>query len=274
MRRPKHNIGIDIGSETHAVSIYKKSDHQATLEIQNNPEGFSHLLEWFDQQGVEITQSIICVEATGVYGEALCYFLYAHGYKVAIEAPHKVKRAFDKEDKTNIDDAQQIAEYAYRYFDKLKLWEPNDPRVEEIRILLSTRERLTKDQAAYPNMLHAFGRKTVQNKTSEKMLKKNIAHFKKQIKAIEQEIDEIFKQDPGLAQRVSHLDNIPAVGLLLISNLFVFTNGLPLHLSSTHLAANLGIAPRLYQSGTSVYRKPRSRQQGHKRIRKLLRLAA
>lgn len=39
---------------------------------------------------------MVCLEATGVYGEALCYYLAAKGYQVAVESPQKVKRAFDE----------------------------------------------------------------------------------------------------------------------------------------------------------------------------------
>jgi transposase len=34
------------------------------------------------------------MEATGVYGEALAYFVYAQGYLIAVEPPLEVKRAF------------------------------------------------------------------------------------------------------------------------------------------------------------------------------------
>ena len=274
MKKAKHYIGFDIANATFVACISKKLEVQTNQEFSNDPEGFYRLLEVFHKHKVSPQSTILRMESTGVYGEHLCYFLYARGYHLCVEAPLKVQRAFSKEDKTDFIDGQQIAEYAYRYEDKLQFWTPNDPRVEKIRVLLSTREHLVNDVNAHASMLHAFSKKVVQNQTTEELLRTNIQQFKKQIKMIEKEIDQIFRQDPSLNQRISNLKKIPGVGLLLLANLFVFTKGLPTQMLYSKIAANLGIVPRKHESGSSVYHKPTSRQQGHRRIRKLLHLAA
>ena len=86
---------------------------------------------------------MICLEATGVYSEVLVHFLAANGYPVAVEPPLKVKRAFKKPagHKSDPVDSQQIAEYAYRFWDELSLWVPRQEILEQIKTLLVTREQ-------------------------------------------------------------------------------------------------------------------------------------
>ncbi len=68
--------------------------------------------------------TILCMEATGVYGEALAYHL-AERYSVAIEPPLKVKSAFPTSGpETDAVNSEHIAEYACRYQDELTLWQP------------------------------------------------------------------------------------------------------------------------------------------------------
>lgn len=66
----------------------------------------------------------------------------------------------------------------------------------------------------------------------------------------------------------------PGVGLLLGAQLLVLTNGFTEAVSYRSLAQYLGICPNPYQSGKSVYRRPRSRGYGPRVARKLLHLAA
>ena len=59
------------------------------------------------------------MEATGVYGESLAYYLVGKNFKLVIENPYKIKRAFDiSPKKTDKIDSKRIAEYASRFTDK------------------------------------------------------------------------------------------------------------------------------------------------------------
>ena len=88
----KHYIGIDISSKDFAGSIFLSPNlpFQTRENFTNNPEGFDSFQKWLNEQGIRPQGSVICLEATGVYTESLCYSLVAKGYKVAVEAPLKV----------------------------------------------------------------------------------------------------------------------------------------------------------------------------------------
>jgi transposase len=64
------------------------------------------------KQDVTAENSVVCMEATGVYGQALAYFLVTHKYRVSVEPPLKVKRAFPTHGhKNDITDSENLAAY-------------------------------------------------------------------------------------------------------------------------------------------------------------------
>ena len=109
----KYYIGLDIASETFAAAIFTTPQQPRTVKekLSNSLNGFEALSCWLKEQGIKTNNSIICLEATGVYGEAIVAYLTAQNFKVAVEPPLKVKRAFDQDGrKTDPVDSQQIAE--------------------------------------------------------------------------------------------------------------------------------------------------------------------
>lgn len=123
MHSVQHFVGIDIAAETFTAAIFiaPAQPLQSAPAFSNNATGFERFHDWLRQAGVTPSHSVLCLEATGVYGEALCYWFAAKDYAVAVEPPNKVKRAFPlKGHKTDAVDSRQIAEYAYRYFDELR----------------------------------------------------------------------------------------------------------------------------------------------------------
>jgi len=277
MNRIAYFIGIDVASEDFTAAILTTPEKPITMreQIPNTSDGFRSFEQWLASCKVTPRNSVVCLEATGVYGEALCYYLAAKSYRVAVEPPLKVKRAFDESGhKTDAVDSRQIAEYAYRFADELTFWQPNDDLVEQIRVLLSTREHFSVQLIANQNTLQALKRKPVQTPVANQAFGRAIDRLKEDIKAIDQEIKRLIDQDPKYGQMIHLLTGIPGVGLLLASNLLVITQGFTRQVTARQLAAYVGICPYQYTSGKSVYKRARSRHYGPSRMRKLLYLAA
>src|SRR5690348_15456615 len=117
----EHFIGIDVAAEQFYASIGVAPWQVvvAPTEFANTPEGFDQFLEWLAAHTCTTGDSVLCMEATGVYGEALAYFLVAHAFRLAVEPPLTVKRAFKPNGpKSDAVDSRQIAEYACRYADR------------------------------------------------------------------------------------------------------------------------------------------------------------
>jgi transposase len=278
MEKPKFFVGIDISSEnfTATVGIEPWQVYLDTDEFANNMEGFTLFHAWLKDHEIQADQVVVCMEATGVYGEKLAYFLTSQSYLLAVEPPLKVKRAFapygHKNDRV---DSQQIAEYSLRFYDELHFWQPKTEIVEQIQTLLSTREQLVKHKTAHLNQKHALARKVVWSPLAITVTDESIEQIEKQIKQIEREIQNLVDQDPKYGHMVRLLKSIPGVGLLMAANIILIIESIPDEpLDYKKLAAFIGICPYEKRSGSSVYRPASSRHFGPARTRKLLNLAA
>ncbi len=276
MNRPEYFLGIDLASETFTASALTTPEELVMLgeTIPNTPEGVAGFISELEAQQITAKNSIIVMEATGVYGEQVCYFLHTKGFKVAIESPNEVKKAFKSKRKNDTVDSHQIAEYGYRFLDKLHFWKPKADLVEQIRTLLTTREQFTKQRTANQNVLRALKKKVVQTPLAHQMIQEHIERLREDIKAIDKAIKALMEQDPTLKEKGQLADKVPGVGLLLTANLMVITSGFSEHVNPKSLAAYLGICPYEHESGTSGKRKPTSDRHGTGRLRKLLYLAS
>ena len=265
-------IGIDPASETFTAACYPEG---LPKTFDNSAEGIQAVLAWLESQGLSPQTSRLCIENTGVYCERLCYGLHDKGWSLSLIEPVKVWRAFqESRPKTDEIDSLKIAEYGARYSDKLTLWQPHAAIVEQIKVLLSTREQLVEQKTALSNSRKALARKVVQTPAANTTLDTTVGYLKEQIKALETEIRRLIKAYPTMAQMVSIITTAPGIGLLAAAHLLVLTEGFRQPVRYTRLSNYLGLAPHAYESGTSVFRKARTRGYGPSMLRKLLHLAA
>lgn len=270
----KYFVGVDIASSSFMVSVGTQPWKLLLKpqEFENTEDGYQALLDYFSNHQMSVSQTIICMEATGVYSEGLAYFLFAKGYQVAVQPPLEVKRAFKPNTpKTDALDSIQIAEYACRFADKLTLWKPRAEILEQVKVLLATREQFVAQNTAHKNALQAIQRKAVKTPFAEQAHQDIIQQFKKQIHAIDQEIRRLIESDPSFKQTLLLLLSVPGVGLTLAAHMLLFTS---VSIDHKHMASFLGIAPQEYSSGSSVFKTPSSRHFGPPAARKLLYLAA
>jgi transposase len=277
MERTAFYVGLDIASATFTATILTEPAKPSKTNdpFTNSLEGFTRFAEWLLEHHVTPHNALMCMEATGVYGESLCYFLATKGYRVAVEPPLKVKRAFNTSGhKTDAVDSAQIAEYAHRFIDELNFWKPSDAILEQIKVLLSAREQFTCQLTANLTALKTIQRKYIQTPLANQVYHETIEQLKENIKDIDKEIKRLIDQDPTFRQMIGLMLTIPGVGMLLASNLLVLTRGFTRPVTAKQIAAHAGICPYQHISGSSVYRRPRSRRHGPSKLRKLLYLAA
>lgn len=277
MNTPEYFIGFDIAADDFTVTIGTTPWRIAASPntLANTLEGFEQMIHWLVQHDAIAEQSVCCLEATGVYGESLAHYLVARNYRVAIEPPLKVKRAFHPSGhKNDPADSQQIAAYAYRFFDELSFWQPPSERVEQIRVLLTTREQLTKETTMHQNALKALKRKVISTPLAERIHSETIQQLQGRQKEIDAEIKRLMDQDDTWRGLKKILLSAPGVGMMLTAHTLVLTQGFTQLFTSKQFSAYLGICPYEYQSGKSVYRPARSRGYGPPEMRRLLHLAA
>lgn len=267
-------VGVDIASASFTACIgttpWKVTVKPAQFE--NHEEGFVSFLGWLRDHQVKAESSVVCMEATGVYGEGLAYFLCAHSYTVAVEPPLAIQRKFPLyASKTDELDCQYIGEYAYRYQDKLSVWKPRSDILEQVKALLTTRQQFSVELTGHKNALHALGRKPVSSALAQQVHQTLIEQLTQAIRRIDQEIRRLMDSDPTYKRTFLLLLSVPGIGLQLAAHLLIYTQTT---LDPRTLAAFLGICPLEHRSGTSVYSPPTSRHFGPAAPRKLLYLAA
>jgi len=279
MNKPEYFVGIDIASATFTSAVGQMGQKWQLVvkpaTFDNTLDGFSRYLAWLKAAGASPENAILCMEATGVYGEMLAHFLAANHYPLSIEPPLKVKRAFTPEGhKSDAVDCGQISEYAYRFFDELTLWTARQEVLEQIKTLLTTREEFVVEKAAHQHSLAALKRKAIRTPLAEQLHETAMTQLKTHIHQIEVEIRRLIEGDPTIGHTVALLMTIPGVGLLLASHLLLTLQSAPKPLSPKDLAAYVGICPYENSSGTSIHHTPTSRHYGPPGLRKLLFLAA
>lgn len=265
-------VGIDPSSESFTAAL---DPDPTTQSFANTAEGIESFLGWLQDQGLVRESVRICIENTGVYAEVLCYQLHESGYSLSLLDPRKVWKAFgDGQPKSDPLDSRKIAEYARRYADQLRLWQPQELLVEQIRVILATREQLVQQKTATQNTRSTLARKVIQTPAANRALEATLMHLKHQITALEEELQRLIRSHPTLLQGVSLLMSAPGVGWLLGAQFLVLTEGFRQIPSYRRLAQYLGISPNEHTSGTSVRKRTRSRRYGPPTARKLLHLAA
>ena len=141
-------IGIDFSKLKFDAAIYSV-DTKAIMstEVFNNEQsGYADFLQWVKENTrCQKSGILFCGEHTGYYSSSLSVFLYESGYDMWLVSGLEIKLTQGiKRTKTDRVDACKIAEHAYRYQDKVVLFQPVSKALEEIRELLSYRERLVE----------------------------------------------------------------------------------------------------------------------------------
>lgn len=277
MNKISNFVGIDISAYNFStVGINnQRVDIFSIDKLNNDIDDFNEFIKILQQNNIQPDNTIIALEATGSYGESISYFLSSKGYQLCLVDPRKVKELInDSPRKNDLLDARRISEYAFRYTDKLNLWKPKDIIIEQLKVLLSTRENFVKQLNDNQNALGSISRKYYKTPSANKAYSNIIEQLRANIKALDHEIKKLIDNDDGFKKTVSLLLSIPGVGVLLAANLAILTNGFTDHLNYREVASYIGICPYEKISGKTVYKRARSKRYGPARLRKLLYLAS
>lgn len=105
-------LGIDVSKAKLDCALRLPNGKLRSKVIPNSPEGFATLLAWLTSQ--QAGQPHTCLEATGIYWEAVAHFLGNAGFGVSVVNPAQIK-AYGKSRltraKTDKVDAKLIADF-------------------------------------------------------------------------------------------------------------------------------------------------------------------
>lgn len=276
----KQVVGIDVAQKELVVSL-GNMDQEATTHIYaskiflNNEKGFIALALWVKKQTVQEFPLRYVMEATGVYHEALAYFLSNKAYSVSIVMPNKITNFFRTlEVKTITDKSMSEAIAMFGLEKKLDNWVQPKKVFRELRQITRERDQLIAERTVLKNQLHAEQVEAYPSVTTVRRIKDRIKMANKQLNETMAEIKKSIKKDMELNQAIALITTIPGIGVLTAAVIMAETNGFELIRSSSQLSSYAGFDVKEKESGTSVKGKPRISKRGNRHLRKAMHMPA
>lgn len=257
-------LGIDLAKLSFDATLLLSSGTQHYASFSNSAEGFTLLQEWLAQH--QVSQLHACMEATNIYWQALATWLHAQGYRVSVVNPARIKgyaQATMQRNKTDKLDSAVIASFCAKH--RPNAWEPLSQEQQHLRALVRHRLDLLQTQLQQQNRL----RDTTDNlvKGSLETLLKAIAG---ELAEVERHITEQIAAQSTMQTKLALLTSIVGIGAITAAKLLSEFAELEQYQSAKAAAADAGLTPCHYESGTSVRRRPKMSKIGKAAIRAAL----
>jgi transposase len=268
-------VGIDIAAQTATVAWQTPEGRVSQpLTIEPSSAGQRTLQQHLTPLGVAPPQTLVVMEATGVYWIRLALALQQAGYAVSVINPaqaHYFAQATLQAAKTDALDAQMLARLAAHL--RPTPWTPPPAIYADLQQRLAQRDDLVGIRQQLRNQRHALEQQPRVIESVRTRLTDLIATLDEQIHVIEAELAEVIEQDHPWTQTIRRLDGIKGVGLLTAAWIVVTTLNFSVCTSPEEATAYAGLAPRPHQSGTSVRGRSRIGHRGNARLRTALYMA-
>ena len=270
----RYFVGIDIAKASLDWAVYdgKKVILQTSTAPADRPNSVAGiksalrllkpLPDW------KPAEAVFCMKHTGIYNAHLLDFLHKLRFPIWLEGSLQIKKAGGlQRGKTDSIDAKRIAEYAYRFRDQMRLWEPPRAVVQQLAMLSTARQRLI---AVYNQLAGPLAEQQgFINPTFQKQLLKgcqaSLVAIEKDRKAIDKAIDQLVERDNQLRDLFGLITSIPGIGPTTAAEVVIATIELKAISDPKKMACHAGVAPFNYQSGSSVRGRPGVSQHARKR---------
>lgn len=144
-------IGMDISKHSFDMAILSLNNPDEILHssFRNDTKGFEEMMRFFKKiiPGFDCSKALFCMEATGLYCNALLQFFQSQQANAWVENAIQIKRSLGlKRGKTDKVDSISIAKYAFKNAELVRLWKPSGAVLEKIKHLATLRERMVITQ--------------------------------------------------------------------------------------------------------------------------------
>lgn len=249
----RYFVGIDISKNTLDWAVFEAKSIVLQINTPNSVTGIKTALGLLKKMpDWNLNQAVFCMEHTGIYNAHLLDFLHRLQFPIWLEGSLQIKRAGGlQRGKTDTIDAQRIAEYACRFKDLMRLWQPPRPVIQQLAFLSATRQRLIQvyNQLANPlSEQKSFVNPTLQ-KQLQKSCKASLATLERDRKAVDKAIDNLIAGDEHLRVLFGLVTSVPGVGVATATEVLIATNEMKTITDPKKMACHAGVAPFEYRSG-------------------------
>jgi transposase len=274
----KFLIGIDVSKEKLDICLIRESEVIEETTVGNQSLLIKAFLKKIlKENGLEVSDLLICAEHTGQYTYPLCCVCNDLGLGLWLENPSQIKyRSGIQRGKNDKLDARKIALYALRYQDCAKLFTMPDKNLISLKQLISERDMYIVDKGKYTGQLTDQKRFMDKDdyKKKHKRLKGLIDDLNQAILQIEKDIQKMINSDEVLSNQHKLLCSIDGVGEQIAVKMIVETNAFKDFKNPRKFCCHAGVAPFSYTSGSSQRSKNKVSNRADKSIKALLHMGA
>ncbi|HSX19991.1 MAG TPA: IS110 family transposase [Gammaproteobacteria bacterium] len=255
-----HILGIDISKAKFDIALFN-ADKIFCKKFDNSNSGFLLLEQWLIKKKVDKLHA--CLEATGVYGDKLAFFLHNKNHIVSVVNPAQIKGFAQSElarTKTDKADAKLIARFCKAI--NPTPWEPIPEGIKQLQSMVRRLDVLISMHRQECNRLE------VSEEILLDSIQASIDFIESQIKDIKSRIKNHIDIDPDLKAKSKLLQTIPGVGDATIAQVLAFISEAGKFKSAKQVAAFIGLNPKHRISGSSVRGKAHLSKTGNSALRK------
>ncbi len=256
-------VGVDVSKDHLDIFLLPSGKH---MRIKNNSDGLDYLLRRLKNLPVS---RIVC-EASGGYESLLVSTMSQAEYAIWRIDPKRIKAFIASEGvkaKTDSIDAAMIALFAQQKqlaeYARIKLQKID---AEKLKAIVKRKETLTRIAAQEKTRL-----RHPQQSFCQEEIEDHVTFIAQQIKALEQEIDKIIKNDDDWQKKSKIIISIPGIGESTTASLIAHIPELGT-IGNKQVAALVGLVPYTRQSGNHT--KESRIREGRSAPRKALYMAA
>jgi transposase len=257
-------VGIDVSKAKLDVCLLHATGQARYLQVPNTTSGHAVVYAWLQRQTRLLVP--VCLEATGVYGDAIRDYLYERHYPVSVVNPTPVKsfaRALMKRHKTDKSDALVLA--TYRLHSQPPLWQPRLLSRSDLHDLKRLADDLKADRTRVSNRLEGAR----PGSPARRYLEEQLTYLDQQLAQVEADLHQQLDQDDDLHQQCRLLTSIIGIGQTSALQVLAELPDLTHFHSADELVAYAGLCPHQHQSGNQPNRSWLSKQ-GNAHLRKAL----
>lgn len=268
-------VGIDVSKNHLDIAVFHHLEKQESIQIKNTAQKLEAYFSNFIKK-YEVSQSLFCLEATGLYMNFLLTILVNQKANIWVENPVQIKRSLGlQRGKNDQVDAQRIAQYAYRFQDQVQLYQPPSQVIEKIQHLHQLRNKLVQTrkqlQTAFQEKQKFLAKEISQNlkEHTQPILEK----LSTQITKIEKDLQRLIKEDEQLKTKLETLQSVTGVGPVTARAILIATKGFSKFKSARQFACYCGVAP--FENSSGKFKgKTKVSKMANKKLKALLHICA
>ncbi len=256
-------LGIDISKDKFDIALLLPEGKYKTKAFRNNASGHIQLTHWLCKQTDQHVHC--CMEATNVYGHGLAEHLYDAGYEVSIVNPLRIKGFAQSElqrTKSDRQDAALIARFARAMVPRP--WTPDAKSIRQLRAMVRRLDMLLEMRQQEVNRLY------VADVVIQFDIERHIGYLDQQIAKLRETIADHIEHNDELNVKGQLLKSIPGIGETSCAHLLAYFANIDKFDDAKKLASFCGVAPREFQSGSSINKRAKMSKTGAAQLRKAL----